>query len=624
MNSRIHLALLMVAIVTLSGCQSTNTSLVRPNDEALTQAEMAEQAGDYLTAAQQYLALAEKTKGPNKSMYYFRAAQAYYQLQQYAQTIAMLNQVNYADLSSTVQFEMTLMQAKIAMAEQQPEQALLYLNNLDPFTLSSDQLQDVLLIKVDAYRQTENWLELANSYIKLSSLVYDSQARAYQADLWYALMQMTPQALDVFNPGMPPAIDSGWFALAYAVQSYQMLPETLTVALEDWQRLYPNHPADPSLYQDFIKQGVGLPEDVAQIAVLLPNSGPFASAAKAIKRGIVAAHLSAQSSAQLRFYSVTTDSKTGTTDVLQQYNTAVSNKASVVIGPLSKQAVNLLAAQETLAVPVIALNRAETVFSQPNLFQFGLAPEDDAYAAAEYAINNGLQRALVLAPKGKWGDRIASAFIDAWLANGGTLINQGRYDAKKSDFSYIIKPLLALNSSKDRKKALQSTLNQTIEYEPRRRQDIDFLFLAAKPLKARQLMPQLKFHRYGNLPVIATSHAYNGKPNPQQDIDLNGMILSQIPWAFAETRSSDPVYNALTNNDAKSLGSLNRLYALGVDAYHLIAELNTMTRSQSVVFAGATGELSIDSNGNIKRKTRFASFKNGKIKLLPEIIVTTP
>jgi hypothetical protein len=500
----------------------------------------------------------------------------------------------------------------------------LYLNNLDPFTLSSDQLQDVLLIKVDAYRQTENWLELANSYIKLSSLVYDSQARAYQADLWYALMQMTPQALDVFNPGMPPAIDSGWFALAYAVQSYQMLPETLTVALEDWQRLYPNHPADPSLYQDFIKQGVGLPEDVAQIAVLLPNSGPFASAAKAIKRGIVAAHLSAQSSAQLRFYSVTTDSKTGTTDVLQQYNTAVSNKASVVIGPLSKQAVNLLAAQETLAVPVIALNRAETVFSQPNLFQFGLAPEDDAYAAAEYAINNGLQRALVLAPKGKWGDRIASAFIDAWLANGGTLINQGRYDAQKSDFSYIIKPLLALNSSKDRKKALQSTLNQTIEYEPRRRQDIDFLFLAAKPLKARQLMPQLKFHRYGSLPVIATSHAYNGKPNPQQDIDLNGMILSQIPWAFAETRSSDPVYNALTNNDAKSLGSLNRLYALGVDAYHLIAELNTMTRSQSVVFAGATGELSIDSNGNIKRKTRFASFKNGKIKLLPEIIVTTP
>jgi hypothetical protein len=137
-------------------------------------------------------------------------------------------------------------------------------------------------------------------------------------------------------------------------------------------------------------------------------------------------------------------------------------------------------------------------------------------------------------------------------------------------------------------------------------------------------MPQLKFHRYGSLPVIATSHAYNGKPNPQQDIDLNGMILSQIPWAFAETRSSDPVYNALTNNDAKSLGSLNRLYALGVDAYHLIAELNTMTRSQSVVFAGATGELSIDSNGNIKRKTRFASFKNGKIKLLPEIIVTTP
>jgi len=622
MNSRFHLALLMAAIVTLSACQSTNTSLVRPNDEALTQAEMAEQAGDYVTAAQQYLALAEKTKGPNKSLYYFRAAQAFYQAGQVDQTNAALNQVNVADLSPATQFEMAMMQAKIALENQQPEQALSHLNSLDQLTLSSDQLQDMLLIKVDAYRQTENWLELANSYIKLSSMVYESQARAYQADLWYALMQMTPQALDVFNPGMPPAIDSGWFALAYAVQSYQMYPETLTVALEDWQRLYPNHPADPSLYEDYIKQGVGLPEEVAQIAVLLPDSGPFASAAKAIKRGIVSAHLTAQSSAQLRFYAVETNSKTGATNVLQQYNTAVSNNASVVIGPLAKQAVNALATQDALPVPVIALNRAETVFSQANLFQFGLAPEDDAYAAAEYAISQGLERALVLAPKGKWGDRIASAFIDAWLANGGTLINQGRYDAKKSDFSYIIKPLLALNSSKQRKKTLQSTLNQPIEYEPRRRQDIDFLFLAAKPLKARQLMPQLKFHRYGNLPVIATSHAYNGKPNPQQDIDLNGLVLTQIPWAFSETRSSDPVYNALTNDDTKSLGSLNRLYALGVDAYRLIAQLNTMTRSESVVFPGATGELSIDSNGNIKRKTRFASFKRGKIKLLPEVVKT--
>jgi hypothetical protein len=431
-------------------------------------------------------------------------------------------------------------------------------------------------------------------------------------------MQMTPQALDVFNPGIAPAIDSGWFALAYAVKSYQQYPDTLAVAIEDWQRLYPNHPAEPALYEDFIKQGIGLPENVGQIAVLLPSSGPYASAAKAIKRGIIASHFVANSSSELRFYPVTVDLQNNTSDVWQQYSLAMENNASIVIGPLSKQAVNELAQAEALPVPVIALNRAQTVFGQPNLFQFGLAPEDDAYAAADYAIRQGMERALVLTPQDEWGQRISKAFIDAWLANGGTLLNQGQYDEDKSDFSYIIKPLLALNSSEQRKKNLQNALGKNVEYEPRRRQDIDFLFLAAKPLKARQIMPQLKFHRYGNLPVIATSHAYTGKPDSQQDIDLNGLILNQIPWAFDENRQEDPVYHALTSNGRDNLGPANRLYALGVDAYQLISQLNNMTRSESVIYKGATGELSIDADGNIKRKTNFATFADGKIKALPD------
>ena len=618
MTSRIYLAFLMAAVLTLSACQSTQSPLVRPDNDALTLAESAEQAGDYVAAAQQYLALAEKTKGPNKSLYLFKAGQAYYQIGQLDNALSTFAQVNVAELDQQSLLAMALLQARISLSQSEAEQALNYLAVIDESLLNSDDLQDVLLIKIDAYRQTQNWLELANSYIKLTSMVYHSEALGYQPDLWHALMQMTPQALDVFNPGMAPAIDSGWFALAYAVKSYQQYPETLAVAIEDWQRLYPNHPADPSLYEDFIKQGIGLPENVDQIAVLLPTSGPYASAAKAIKRGIVAAHFVSEAKSRLRFYPVSVDLQNNSSDVWAQYTAAVDNNASIVIGPLSKPAVNELAQADALPVPVIALNRAQTAFGQANLFQFGLAPEDDAYAAADYAIRQGMERALVLAPQGQWGERIARAFIDAWLANGGTLLNQGQYDAEKSDFSYIIKPLLALNSSEQRKKSLQNALATKVEYEPRRRQDIDFLFLAAKPLKARQIMPQLKFHRFGRLPVIATSHAYTGKPNSQQDIDLNGLILNQIPWAFDENRASDPVYNALTKNGRIDLGPLNRLYALGVDAYQLVGQLNNMTRSESVIYNGATGQLSIDSDGNVKRQTNFATFKNGKINALPD------
>jgi hypothetical protein len=605
-------------VLTLSACQSTQTPLVRPDNDALTLAESAAQAGDYVAAAEQYMALADKTKGPNKSLYLFKAGEAYYQVGQFDNAQNAFALVNTAELDTQSLFTMALLQAQISLSNNDAEQALNDLLVIDEVQLNNDDLEQLLLIKIKAYRQTENWLELANSYIKLTSLVYHSEALSYQADLWYALMQMTPQALDVFNPGIAPAIDSGWFALAYAVKSYQQYPDTLAVAIEDWQRLYPNHPAEPSLYEDFIKQGIGLPEDVSQIAVLLPSSGPYASAAKAITRGIIASHFVAESSSELRFYPVTVDLQNNTSDVWQQYTLAVENNASIVIGPLSKQAVNELAQAEALPIPVIALNRVQTAFEQPNLFQFGLAPEDDAYAAADYAIRQGMERALVLAPQDEWGQRISKAFVDAWLANGGTLLNQGQYDEDKSDFSYIIKPLLALNSSEQRKNNLQNALAESVEYEPRRRQDIDFLFLAAKPLKARQILPQLKFHRYGNLPVIATSHAYTGKPDSQQDIDLNGLILNQIPWAFDENRQEDPIYQALTKNGQDNLGPANRLYALGVDAYQLISQLNDMTRSESVIYKGATGELSIDADGNIKRHTNFATFADGKIKALPD------
>lgn len=618
MTSRIHFALLTLAVLTLSACQPSSTVTVRPDNDAVSLAESALQSGDFAAAAQQFLALAEKITGPNKSLYAFKAGQAYFKAGQFSPAFSAFNQVTLSELSEAMQVEMATTQAKMSLDQNQAEQALNYLAVLDETTLSPTYKEDILLIKVEAYRQTENWLELANSYITLSTLVYESQAQAYQTDLWFALMQMTPQALDVFNPGLPPAIDSGWFALAYAVKSYQQYPDTLSVAIEDWHRVYPNHPADPSLYEDFIKQGIELPDDVKEIAVLLPASGPYASAAKAIKRGLIAAHFVAESNSQLRFYPVTADKQTNTTDVWEQYTAAMDNNASIVIGPLSKQAVDELAQAEALPVPVIALNRSQNTLSQANLFQFGLAPEDDAFAAADYAIAQGMERALVLAPQGQWGERIAAAFVDRWLANGGTLINQGQYDAEKSDFSYIIKPLLGLNSSEQRRKNLQSALAKSVEFEPRRRDDIDFLFLAAKPLKARQLMPQLKFHRSGGLPVIATSHAYGGKPNKQQDIDLNGLVLNQIPWSFAENRTTDPVFNALTNNGKTELGTLNRLYALGVDAYQLIAQLKNMTRSESVVYNGATGQLSVDGEGNIKRQTQFATFTNGTIRPLPE------
>jgi uncharacterized protein len=619
-----HRWLLIAALfLVVTACQSPQTTTTQPDNAADNQATIAEQSGNYLEAAQQYTELAKTSKGSQQAFYYLRAAYAYFQINQYDQVAATLAYVDTTLLSKAQQLDAAILQANIELANAQVEQAL---SSLAPFNLNdfdAGQQQTALELKIRAYEKNQNWLEKANAHIALEPLLRDNgEIAANQQGLWSALMELTPQALELFNPGIAPSVDSGWFALAYAVRTYQTNPDALIVAIEDWQRNYPNHPADASLYKERLKTGTRIPQSLNDIAVLLPDSGPYAAAADAIKQGIIAAHFNAQSSARLHFFTTETDEQSGQSNVWQLYQQAVSINASLVIGPLDKTSVQVLADAEELSIPVLALNRLSNQGQKANLFQFGLAPEDDAISAANFAIEQGHQRAVIISPSGDWGKRVADAFNDQWLDNGGILLNQAFYDESQSDFSTIIKPLLGLDASTQRQQSLKQTLGLSLEFEPRRRQDIDFLFLVARPLKARQLVPQLKFHRSGQLPVIATSHAYSGQENSQQDIDLNGLIINDIPWVFEDIALTDPSYIALKNASPQHFDKFIRLYALGSDAYRLIPQLNGMSRSSDLKFAGATGVLSIDEIGHLNRESRWAKFSHGKIKALPPSSLT--
>lgn len=619
MHSPIYLFLITCLLILLSACQPSAPDLAtRPDGSAVIDAQLAEQSGDYASAAQQYIDLALKNANEQQAQFYLYAAQNFWLDNDAANAATHLANVNRDKLSPAQQYDAVILEAEIAQYNSQAEEVLRALTPLDLNTLTNQQQRKVHEFRIQAYQTTENWLEKANSHMSLAPLLLEYEQQTNQQMLWQALMNLTPQTLDLFNPGEPPAIDSGWFALAYAMQAYQTNPDALTVALEDWRRSYPNHPADPSLYQTIIEQSTTqLPQDITDIAILLPDSGPYKTAAAAIKEGIVAAHLTAQSNTRLHFFSVYTDRQYGTSDVLQQYQRAVDLQVSLVIGPLDKLALQLLAESDTLPVPVLALNRLADQTSKMNLFQFGLVPEDDAIAAANYATEQGFERAIVLSPENNWGERITSAFIDQWQLNGGILLNQGRYDVAANDFSDILKPLLGLSSSKQREQALVRTLGKKLEFEPRRRQDIDFVLLVAKPPKARQLVPQLKFYRSGALPIIATSHAYTGYPDPQQDIDLNRVIINDVPWNFTDTALSDPTYIALFNSDLDNFKQMKRLYALGADAYHLVPELNSLSKEAELSYNGATGRLSIDQRGHISRITPWGTFKKGLLEALP-------
>ena len=620
MKSRFLFVAIIALTLTISACQSVGPLVLSQEDaQAASVAQAAARSGDYNNAAQQYLNLAQSSRGKTRAYFYLKAADALLNDEQYETAIDAFTKINRKKLDPADLINASLVDARLKLAQSQADQALMAVDSYSLNSLSVSQQKKLLKIRIEAYAVTENWLEKANSHIRLDSFLDGEAQEQNQQALWQALMNLTSQALDLFNPGMAPAIDSGWFSLAYIIKSYQKRPAALVVAIEDWQRNYPNHPAKPSLYQSSFSQEVEfeLPQSLDSIAILLPETGPYANAAQAVKQGILAAHSASAANTQLHFIDVRTDSVSGFTNVQQAYQQALSVNADLIIGPLDKKALQDLSDNNDLAIPVLALNRLPIEQGKRNLFQFGLAPEDDALSAVNYALQEGYQRAAIILPNAEWGQRVSSTFIDQWIAKGGTLLSQAMYDESANDFSSTLTPLLGLTSSEHRYQTLKRVIGQSAEFEPRRRQDLDFIFVVARPLKARQLVPQLRFHRSGDLPIIATSHAYAGYENSQQDIDLNGLIINDIPWVYSSLARLDSAYAVLqAENPSNSFNSLVRLYALGADAYRLTNQLSSLRRSSNLGIQGATGTLSVDELGYIRRKLQAGKFKDGKIQAL--------
>ena len=310
MTSRIYLILIACFVITLSACQPADPNIsTRPNQSDVLAAQEAEQSGDYNSAAQQYLKLASKNNNEQQALFYLYAAKNFWAINDSEQASNSLSKISREKLSEATRYDAAILEAEIALSDTLAEDALRALESFDLTAVPDTPRKHMLELQIQSYNLTENWLEKANSHILLAPLLEEAEREQNQDLLWQALIHLSPQMLDLFNPGIPPSVDSGWFALAYAMQAYPANPDSRAVALEDWYRSYPNHPADPTRFHSFgdnnnidgLVTKTHLPLNITDIAILLPESGPYKMAATAIKEGIIAAHNTAQSSTQLQF-----------------------------------------------------------------------------------------------------------------------------------------------------------------------------------------------------------------------------------------------------------------------------------------------------------------------------------
>jgi len=598
-----RLLLLFLWLALLAGCGETPERPSVPTGVAAEAARAANlaAAGQHLAAADLYRQLAAQTQTPQqRADFLLAAAEASRAGGDWDGTRSTLEQLAQMGLGGRQELERRMLQAEVLLQERRPGDALATLGPPPapgtPVDLQIRYHQDVAA----AYRLMGNLLETANALQAVDALQTDPQQRLEtQTEILRTLALLNELVLSNLQPP-PPDIGGGWMQLALLVKKYGSDPDELAPLLAEWRQRFPQHPALPALldnYQQYLQRQL---QHVARIGVLLPQSGTYAEVAAAIRDGIVISRfqLAPERRPALKFYDATDPA-----GIWPLYNQAVADGAELVIGPLQKEAVAQLVRAGELPVPVLALNQVDAGGAPPaNLYMYSLSPEDEARQAAERAWTDGSRRPVILAPQGNWGDRLVDAFEARWRSLGGSIAGTGRYDESSHDHSDTIMQLLHIDQSIARYRQLQSWLGRNLEFEPRRRADVDAVFMAARPVQAQGMRPQLQFHRAGDLPVYATSASWQGTLTANQVEDMKGIMLADIPWLLSNSTGDSYDRATIAGYLPRSGSAYARLYAMGMDALRLVPHLRRLQSSRYESLDGSTGNLYMDETNQIHRQ----------------------
>jgi len=597
----------------LTACTLADKSMDELISEAVRNKD-AEAQGEAVSekSAEYYLTLASESSGEIQQQYLIKAAQLLYQRGDIASAQSQLESINPENVEGARQVQIQLLAARIALANGNPTQAIDLIPERNQLTLN--QFLEASAVRADAYIALGYFMEAVKTLVDIDPLFKTEQQRMQNHEAIWTALSTVPDIIMKQEKSSNRTIQ-GWIELNRIMRNAQTDISWLQEDILDWGTNFQQHPVSNAFIDQLLDAYLSTYAAADSIAVFLPMQGRYQSVANAIKSGFLSAYYQDKVTGKkpaIRFYD-TSDENTNFTDL---YNKAILEGASHIVGPLDKTTINSIAQMNELDIPVLTLNYAENPLSiTGNLYQFGLLPEDEANQAAELAARQNKTRAAILVPDSDWGRRLAKAFQTRFEELGGKVHSTQFFDARADDYGRPIKRLFNLQNSNARYRSIKALLKTDIKFTPYRRQDIDMIFLAATYRSARGIMPAFKFHHAGDLPVYATSHVYTGSVDKTADLDLNGLLFCDLPWTLV----ADNDLRKIFDNEWPEQHNYTRLFALGIDAYHVIRNLNYLTSHDYARFSGQTGNIYMDENQRLHRELLWAKFRKGK----PRFINTT-
>ncbi|MET0964364.1 MAG: penicillin-binding protein activator [Noviherbaspirillum sp.] len=394
--------------------------------------------------------------------------------------------------------------------------------------------------------------------------------------------------------GLAAAVLAGLCALAQANTTAHAYSGPLLLAQNDIS-LMPGGPAEtesvpaPEIATQPQQMGPGA-EGAVRIALLLPlRSENLRNAAAMVRDGFVAAF---EKSRDPRMSLTVVETGDAAQDVLDAY-TGTLPDFDIMVGPLSRSGAAVIASRGVVAKPTIALTPADAVADggggSPQLLLMGLSLEEDARQAAELAAADlPGERALVVSTATAWQRRAARAFQLAWQSRG------------------LSAEVLELSASGGNLSA--TALGQLQERLRAGRPGLVFAALDAG--QARQLRESIG----SDLPMYGTSqlnpYTQQGWTGAERRTDMDGVRFIDLPWLL---RPEDGGYAR------PAVGAdMERLYALGIDAYQVAREVAAGRGLFDV--DGTTGRLKVSMGAGPARFERVASpavYQDGMAAPLP-------
>ena len=467
------------------------------------------------------------------------------------------------------------------------------------------QIESSLLL-ADTYLATNRFYASARERVLIHHLLEGSAQKANTNAIFETLLNLPTPILTAYAKKSISNEVRGWLSLSAMSKQFQNRPSQQLRALGNWKKLWIGHPAAENLPDSLTFLDSVVAEQPKVLGILLPQSGPLAAAGNAITKGIMAAHYDADSATEIRVF----DSQS-ITDLLAFIQKEAANGVDLFIGPLEKDKVAALA-EARLPVPVLALNRLalpDDARINGNLFQFGLAPEDEAIQIARRAQKDQHRRVLLIAPSDNWGDRSVEAYQSATEGfDTKTII--ARYDDDVT-YAQFVRQILEVDESQARSDELRRMIGRGFEFTPRRRQDLSMIALLSNGDDARQLSPALAFYYADDLPIFATSQVNDVNATRINNLDLNGVQFLDIPWKLLPR---DDLGDRIVNAWPAASGSLGPLFAMGMDSYNLLPRLKQMREFPSTRFYGTTGALRIEQQ-ILRRDLTWATMEDGSVQV---------